>query len=400
MTIAVVITTALVLWLGAEPARLIDHNRTQIERGLPQVCDAELVEEMRIGTITGPEEYTFGHIQDLAVGNDGSIFVADLHPQSVKQFDHRGRFIRQIGREGQGPGEYRSILGTAALPDGKLAIWGYGNRRISVYDSTGVYLRGVRVSGAVYASEAFRVDTLGRFYVKVHARPPRLGQEGRFGDFMYGYVRLSPEGTVLDTVSLPPENPTGTFMFPTESGNLRPFPIQEVSSLSPFGYLVTGSNERYSFAIRDPNGVVRVENESFDVTAVQVDERREWEALREYSERVSGASFPTIPRNKPAFRDLSVDVDGRIWVHRYVEAVKRDLPPDQRTRSGNLRPSITWREPPAFDVYTNQGHFLHCVVLPWGARLSESQGSFVWGIVKGSLDEEYVVRWRIPGSHD
>lgn len=392
MTKTFVITATLTLGLGAGPRPAIDDHADSSKVRIQQVCDTELVEELRIGTVTGPEEYSFGQIRDLAVGRDGSIFVADLHPQSVRQFDPAGRFVRQIGREGQGPGEYTSLLGTAILPDGTLSIWDYGNRRISVYDSTGAYLRGLRVSGGAVQRKAFQVDTLGRFYVKVPVQPPRLLPSGRFGDFTYGYARLSPDGTVLDTVSLPLDNPTGAFAGPD---NLRPFPTQEVYALSPFGYLVGGSNEQYSFTIRDPNGAVTVENEGHQPVPVTGEERREWEAVREYSERASGISFPAIPRSKPAFRDLWVDADGRIWVHRYVEAFKRDLPPGQETRSGNVRPNITWREPQVFDVYSAQGQFLRCVELPWGVRLSESRGSFIWGVTKGSFDEEYVVRWRI-----
>lgn len=396
MTKVVGISAALVLVLGGGPGPINDQADQSGFR-VQQVCSTELVEELRIGTLAGPQENAFGQILDLAVRRDGSIFVADLLPQSVRQFDSTGGFVRQIGREGDGPGEYRSLLGIAILPDGTLATWDSRNRRVSVYDSTGLYLRGLNVGAGVYASEAFQVDTLGRFYVKVHAQPPRLLQSGRMGEPTYGYLRLSPGGRVLDTLALPPENPTGSFLFQTGSGYLRPFPVQELSALSPFGYLVTGSNERYSFTVRDPYGAVTVENEGYQPASVNGAERREWEALKEYLERMSGASFPAIPRSKPAFRGLWVDADGRIWVQRYVEAFKRDLPSGQRARSGDVRPNITWREPPTFDVYSAQGQFLRCVELPWGARLSESQGSFIWGVGMGSLDEEYVVRWQVRG---
>lgn len=362
-----------------------------------QTCIAELVEELRIGTIDGPGTHTFGQIQDLSVAPDGSIFVADLHPQSVRQYDPAGRFVRQIGREGEGPGEYRSLLGIEVLSGGNLAVWDLGNRRISIYDGEGDFLRGIPVYEGVFANEAFGVDPEGRFYVKIHTEAPTLLSNGRFGDFNFGYLRVSASGTIVDTLRLPPENPTGAFQLLAASGALRPFPVQEVYALGRRGGLVTGMNDSYSFTIQGEAGAVVVENESYRPVSVAGNERREWEALREYFERETGGSFPVTPRIKPAFRDLWVDADGRVWVRRYVEAVKRDLPSGQRTRSGRLRPNITWREPQVFDVYSSDGHNVGCVELPRSARLSESRGSVVWAVVLGSLDEEYVVRWKVPG---
>ena len=90
MTKAFSITAILALGLGAGPGPVIDHA-DQSEIRNQQVCRTELVEELRIGTITGPEEYAFGQVRDLAVRRDGSIFVADLHPQSVKHLVDLGR---------------------------------------------------------------------------------------------------------------------------------------------------------------------------------------------------------------------------------------------------------------------------------------------------------------------
>jgi hypothetical protein len=83
--------------------------------------------------VDGPEHYTFTQVVDLAVGSEGSIYVADAHPPSVLQFDRRGRFVRRIGREGAGPGEYRSILGLSMLRGGDLALWDRGVCSLSIW---------------------------------------------------------------------------------------------------------------------------------------------------------------------------------------------------------------------------------------------------------------------------
>jgi len=357
----------------------------------------EVIEELRIGSLEGPEHETFAQIVDLSVGADGSIYVADEHPPRMLEFDRDGRFVRQIGGEGAGPGEYRSILGISAVTADWLAIWDFGNRRISVYDTAGVFLRSFRVEGGAFGRKAFRTDTAGRFYVKVHHLQQHIPVGGPVPQSGHAYMRLAPDGSVLDTISLPPENPTGGFLGPDDNGTiLRPFIAHEVYALSPFGSLIVGSNQQNSFTVRDPLSPITFPGRTVSPVPVKDEEFREWEMLKQYLERLSGMSFRSIPREKPLFRDLWVDADGRVWVHRFVEAAKRDLPEHERTRSGNLRPNITWREPPVFDVYKSDGEFLWCVHMPWGARVIQSRGSMIWGTIKGSLDEEYVVRWRIP----
>ena len=229
----------------------------------------EVVEEVRIGIVDGPDHYTFSQIVDLAVGSEGSIYVADAHPPSVLQFDRRGRFVRRIGREGAGPGEYKSILGLSMLRGGDLALWDNGNGRISVYDSAGAYLRSTRVAGGAYWPKPFETDTVGSFYVKVRTLQPQILRGGLIGGDAYAYVRISSEGSVLDTVTTPAENPAGSFVLATENGILRPFTIQEVYALSPFGFLVVGSNERYSFTIRDPQSPVIVDRQDFTPVSVK-----------------------------------------------------------------------------------------------------------------------------------
>jgi len=88
-----------------------------------------------------------------------------------------------------------------------------------------------------------------------------------------------------------------------------------------------------------------------------------------------------------------VDDDGRIWVDRYVAAVKRtDLP---GPRGDNPPPPITWREPRTFDVFEPAGRFLGTVVMPRHTTVWLRRGNLMWGTVRGEFDETCVVRLRL-----
>src|SRR5512138_254352 len=83
---------------------------------------ATLVEELSIGVADGAEEYMLGEIADIALGRDGSIYALDRQVPAVRHYDAQGKFIRNIGRKGAGPGEFRSVSGIAMTRDGRLLL--------------------------------------------------------------------------------------------------------------------------------------------------------------------------------------------------------------------------------------------------------------------------------------
>lgn len=370
----------------------------------PQECAHELIEEMRIGSLGGTTEYSFSDINSIAVAQSGAIYVDDSHPPSIRRFDPDGRFVRWIGREGEGPGEFLSIAGISVLPDGRLAAWDRRGR-ITVYGTDGEYDEIVRVElenpwGYPFVDRAFLTDSSGRYYVRIFASSPSGSDPLEVAGIRYGYARLSPDGSILDTVTAPRDERrevAESIVIHTRAGDRHPFPRETLEAVSPFGYLVAGHNGTYTFSILDPSGTIEVEREGFERVELKTEERAEWRARVAFAERRSGVSFRDVPARKPAYRDLWVDADGRIWVHRYAEAVKRSEPIPElwlEDPEGNV-PRITWAEPTSYDVFGPDGQLLHCVRIPDDAEVAASRGSLAWGILRGALDEEYVVRWRM-----
>lgn len=64
----------------------------------------------------------FGSIRDVAVAADGRVFVADAQRPSIWCFDSEGRFVGYLGREGRGPGEFKSVLSLAVTGDRLFAL--------------------------------------------------------------------------------------------------------------------------------------------------------------------------------------------------------------------------------------------------------------------------------------
>jgi hypothetical protein len=101
-----------------------------------------------------------------AVAHDGRVVLAGMSAQIVET-DSAGRFLRKIGRGGNGPGEYRWVIAGSFDKDGQLRIYDTGTSRITTYDTDGRLARTKSVprpshamSGAVMRNGQLYVSTM------------------------------------------------------------------------------------------------------------------------------------------------------------------------------------------------------------------------------------------------
>jgi hypothetical protein len=76
----------------------------------------------RIGGDSDSDEEFFGVITQIATDPAGNVYVLDRQLSEVKVFSPDGGYLRTIGREGEGPGEFRQALDMFFLPDGNLGV--------------------------------------------------------------------------------------------------------------------------------------------------------------------------------------------------------------------------------------------------------------------------------------
>ncbi len=66
-------------------------------------------EELSIGEKEGDEKYLLG--ANVAFGTDdvGDFYVTDWDKGEIHKYDTSGKYVRTIGRKGQGPGEFQNL---------------------------------------------------------------------------------------------------------------------------------------------------------------------------------------------------------------------------------------------------------------------------------------------------
>ena len=115
--------------------------------GEDRPLDAGFEELYRIGTLGGEEWEQFGNVSRVAFDGAGRLYVFDRQVDRFFVVDAGGTLIRRIGREGDGPGEFRSITDWVVMEDGRLVVRELGRRAYHLFDANGDFERMVRMGG-------------------------------------------------------------------------------------------------------------------------------------------------------------------------------------------------------------------------------------------------------------
>jgi len=102
-------------------------------------------------TVVFEEELTFrekdetGEIRlfkpgSFCVDANENVYIADDSDMAIKVYDRQGQYLKTIGRQGNGPGEFESIGNMLFLPDGRLLVADYQQRRTSLFSPDGEFL--------------------------------------------------------------------------------------------------------------------------------------------------------------------------------------------------------------------------------------------------------------------
>jgi sugar lactone lactonase YvrE len=109
-------------WKGTETT--VDgqlHVQNPAEAIDPKM-DIELEEVFRLGGWDGGDDEFFGIVTDIEQDEEGNLYVLDSQLSEIKVYSADGEYLNTIGREGEGPGEFRNAGGLFWMPDGRLGV--------------------------------------------------------------------------------------------------------------------------------------------------------------------------------------------------------------------------------------------------------------------------------------
>ncbi len=282
-------------------------------------------EIIRFGAAEGPGQL----VEPGSMGVDGAgrVYVVDRKPMMVKVFDSTGAFVRSIGREGAGPGEFR--VGFIAVRGANLVVQDPMNARTSVFDTSGTYLRSWK-SSCCYWDE-ISIDNAERIYVPTMIPRDTAGpSRGR------AFTRYRMTGEVVDTLFVPTrDDEAKQWMFVSKGkGKERnmmstsvPFAPNVVQAFHPEGGFVSGWTGDYR-VIRSPSGsdTSRIIARAWTADPIPdvMRQARVDEMIKNAKDMVGEevaravAKLSDVPTTAPAYVGLKVDPTGGIWARHLV----------------------------------------------------------------------------------
>ena len=365
-------------------------------------------------TDTFPEP--FSRIVGLHELSDGRVIVADRLEQHVSYLDFDSGSIKQIGREGEGPGEYQQPLGLLPQSDDGTLLTDIGNMRLSLIDRSGAIEKSwpMMQQGADGTMSFIRptaADAAGLVYyggsgVVMRTRggsPPAASSDSSH------IIRLDLARGVADTLTSLYAEPvraggSGSTQFSTSGGSIRmaggmfrPFPVADEWGVAPDGKIAVARASEYRIDWFYPDGTVRIGSPvSYTPVPVGRAEKEQW-ADSQSNNSVAmmvggggggggGRSFqiprPDIdevefPEVMPPFgrNAVSVSPNGDVWV--------------------TLNQSAGDTEP-LFDVFDSSGQKIKQVQLPPNRQLVGFGMRVLYAVAVDEDDLQWLERYPYP----
>ena len=105
----------------------------------------QFIVDLSIGVEEGDDVYIFNDPRDIDADREGNIYVLDFRDCTIKKYDPQGIHIKNIGRSGEGPGEFQRPLGLCLSEQGNIFVADWSTRKIHVLNSDGEFERAINV---------------------------------------------------------------------------------------------------------------------------------------------------------------------------------------------------------------------------------------------------------------
>ena len=346
----------------------------------PAVWTVSSEPTVTIGEIDGDPEYLLSRVSSGILIPDGRIAVADRHADGIRLFSPDGSFDREIGRRGEGPGEFAGITTIQVISPDTIVAHDRRLTRLTKFLTSGSLV-------SVHPLQA--VDGYPEIY---------LGQYSN-GELGFGWIRLGAEEnyqmrTDLMRLARFSKNGQLTQHLGSHTGMIR-------SGASPLAFSPHLHAEMIGDSIFLTDGLlpeIQVWDDqgalarTIPVPVPDVDPAAAWAALEEYIQTEGNEHqvgwFEGQPRDAPIPRisKMLVDDQDRLWVKKYESPADSHLQWGKRGRGGE------WL------IMETTGKVLATIDLPEGFYLLDVRGGQILGQIQDEFDVEKLQLFEIAGS--
>jgi hypothetical protein len=265
-----------------------------------------LEEELSIGSGNKGEEYSFFRIGNIAVDDIESIYVADIASAHIRVFDSDGKYLRTIGRKGQGPGEMQMPSYVQITSNNEVLVQDYMAQRLSFFSVNGKYLRQISTAKTRTPFIPIKMDSQGNLIVFAASAPPPVGgKELRIYD---------PNLELLMIIAKEERGTRGIFDIGKSS---------LYCDVSPSNNIVWGDSKEYVLQILNQRGdLIKKIIKEYNPIEITAEDKEKYE--KQYAGPVKRGMRLNFRGHFPAFSEISVDDEERIFVKTYERVECRE----------------------------------------------------------------------------
>jgi hypothetical protein len=314
----------------------------------------------------------------------GNILVLDRGDPRIQVFDPEGTYLRTMGREGQGPGEFAQPSYLLVTAD--HVVLRADTRRLSIWTLDGEHVRDVQLTESLLTMMGFDHGFVARRTLRERPESPSAERPAATYSFSTYDAFGEPVASLVALREPPPVTlpmPGGGFMT-MSGGPIADWGIRAATARD--GSFYAGSGTEYQLHAYGPRSwSLRVAWPREPVTGEHVESVKNRFADSEGMLSQIDLSNIKWPEHHVAVMGMDVDGHGHLYVYPFHLPLHRPLGPDEE------RPDL----PRMVDVYSADGELLFNGLIDLGSWAS-ARGDFVYATrTNEDTEETEVVRYRL-----
>jgi hypothetical protein len=299
---------------------LLSTARDAAAQAVPEIALRQPA--LQIGVADGDSAYIlFGAWQAFRT-TDGRVVVVNGGTRQIRIYDRAGRHVRTLGRQGDGPGEFRMLQQVGLIAADSIAAYDIGNGRITIFAPDGNVARSTTVQpfANTVLPRGFGFTSRGSLLVRTDF--DRVFRPGTRRDTVQFALVSTVDGVARDTLGR--YRGEEAFVLAGGGAAFRRNVIfgRDVFASARGERLVIGENDDFSFDVYFAGGqtrrTYRQAHTPRRVTRAEVAAmNRQWlDGLSSQFRSGVEAHIGEFPHSEthPAYSALVAGVDGTTWV--------------------------------------------------------------------------------------
>ncbi len=333
----------------------------------------EFEEDLSIGKTSGDENHMFYLPTDIDADLRGNIYVLDYRDCYLKKYDSEGKYIKSIGRKGQGPGEFQQPSRLCLSESGNLFVLDTETNKVHVFSLDGVYVRSMNFPSI----DRFYMTKNEEIILSYHSYSEEENNEIKH---IYKVGRYEEEKNIVhDFYGQEQSWPNQLSNREGDATFLSPYLVRWAVDSKGNIYVATATQYEISVFSREPSKLFKFTLDSDPIPIRGEAENILSETLKQYKDFTDINKAKKTLEYFPLFYSFAVDEKDRLWIQHY--------PPEWK--------NVT-REKTSYNVFSPEGRFLFStfIIGHISSQLIFKNG-YLYSLVKDESGYRRAVRFVI-----